>query len=80
MTRRMRWVHVLAWGPPLVCVSSGAGLFVMGHVTTWVANEAGIYVSETTPVWPAGLVVLGAGAIGCVAAGLLESVNLARRK
>lgn len=79
MTRRDVGIRVLVWAPSVIEVASGLLLSVQGHVDTWVLSAPDTYVGTSVAVWPAGLILLGAGALGCVAAGLFEAVALRPR-
>lgn len=57
----------------------GGWVSALGHVDTWVASASDTYAGASITVWPAGLVLRGAGALGCVVASLSEAVELARR-
>lgn len=79
MSRRIAAIRVLVWGPSVIEVACGLLVSALGHVDTWEMSAPNTYAGASIAVWPAGLVLLGAGALGCIVAGLFEAVILARR-
>jgi len=79
MTRRNVARRFFVWAPSVIEVVSGLFLSALGHVDTWVLSAPDTYVGTSVAVWPTGLVLLGAGAMGCIGAGLFEAVDLRRR-
>lgn len=79
MSRRVVGMRLLVWGPSVIEVVCGLLVSALGHVDGWVMSASDTYASTEVAVWPAGLVLLGAGAVGCVVAGLFEAANVARR-
>lgn len=79
MSRRVVGMRILVWGPSVLEVVGGLLVSALGHVEAWVMSASDVYASTSVAVWPAGLVLLGAGAVGCVVAGLFEAAYMARR-
>lgn len=70
--RRSLWM--LTWALPLAALIVGIALTVNGtaDVSTPVGDD--MYDITLVAVWPAGLVLLGVGALGLIAAALVSAV------
>ncbi len=64
-------IWVLAWVFPLAIFVTGITLTAVGDITVWhlIASAKGVDTEESRilAVWPAGLVLLGAGSLGIMA-------------
>ncbi|WZH37425.1 MAG: hypothetical protein PIR02_01905 [Microbacterium enclense] len=74
------WPHLLSWLVPGLALGCGSFLALANSVTVWVpsAHDAfGVdtFVAESVVLWPAGLVLLGAGVIALTATSLVESLR-----
>lgn len=73
----MSWPRVLAWAAPVLALASGTILAAVNTATVWVIADSattGIdtYTGQPVALWPAGLVLLGAGVVSLTATSLVE--------
>lgn len=71
------WPRVLAWAVPVLALVSGTVLAAVNTATAWliaVSDTTGIdtYAGQSVALWPAGLVLLGAGVVSLTATSLVE--------
>ena len=72
MTRKFSWG--VAWAVPLVSLIVGIWLTSVGTIEQLNPLGDGTFDVTWIAVWPAGLVLLGVGALGVVAAALAAAV------
>lgn len=81
MTHRDGWNRrLLVWAPSVTSVGVGVVLLKVGEYAEWVEVVPDTYAGSSVSVCPAGLVLLGVGALGCIAAGIVEATRVERRR
>lgn len=75
--RRLSWM--LAWGLPLIALITGIALTNTGTIDQSMPAGDDMYDVVLLAVWPAGLVLLGVGALGLTAAALTSVVLTTKR-
>lgn len=75
--RRLSWA--LAWGVPVIALIVGIWLTAVGSIEQFTPAGDGVFDVTWLAVWPAGLVLLGVGALGLVATALATAVLTTER-
>lgn len=75
--RRLSWM--LVWGVALIALIVGISLTSTGSIEQWTPVGDDTYDVTMLAVWPAGLVLLGVGALGVLAAALTWAVLATKR-